>query len=310
MKLDIFEFSIYDDLRKRDCNFSFGLLVSDEKIDLFLTDQDSVYDLEQQIPSICQGILAEYHPDKNLQDIKWTYTAGGGHSDLIFDQCNGLATTMTISNDAVLEPYCCAYEIETYEAALNDPRGLETALLDGYPEEALSSFSRDPIVRYLAYTPNHDTQKIHVLKAAYERFLEDNPVVFVDSQKFISYWKQQCTPKEPEEGLISKLKEKFFDMVEQKKGYCDIDSDDNVLLSSTLEKSLKHRIPNDMACGVSLDHNNNIRFTNGRHRTVNLANLGAPFIPVQTYKGGEKQLVDMFEWDGSTQLDNDHELSQ
>lgn len=55
-------------------------------------------------------------------------------------------------------------------------------------------------------------------------------------------------------------------------------------------------LPEVMACGVCLSFQNKIRFTNGRHRTVNAENFAAPFIPLQSMSGGIDVFKETFEF--------------
>ena len=294
-KLNNFGVMAYDQHRKMDKHYCFGLVVTDKQIDIFFIDQTSFHYFTENTPDVCQKILTEYFLGEKIQNMQWTYTAGGGHSKIIFNEQNNLITTMTFTNGAVLQPYCYAYTMEKYEAALDDPRGLELALLDGYETEAFkSSFFRDSITRYLVHTPYHDKYKIHVMKPPYSHDPEQYPIILVDTEKFISYWKQQSVPIASKDTVIDKLKSIFG----LNQGNCEdrFDGADCRLLSSTLETSLKYYIPDEMACGVSLSFDNIISFANGRHRTVNLANLGAPFIPVQSSSYEEEKFRTLFEW--------------
>jgi hypothetical protein len=278
-----------------DRHYSFGLVVSDEKIDIFHIDPSSVNYLNENLPDLCRKILAKYFTSKQIQDMQWTHTAGGAHSKIIFNEQNNFATTAIYTNGAVFQPYCYAYKIEEYEAALNDPRGLELALLDGYEDEdAKSSFSIDPVKQYLVHTPYHEHYKIHVMTPPFFHNTGECPVILVDTEKFISYWKRQSSKLTSKNTRLNKIKSVFH--FNQKNSEDRLDVDDRELLSSTLETSLKHDIPYEMACGVSLSFDNKIRFTNGRHRTVNLSNLGAPFIPVQSSSHGEERFRELFEW--------------
>lgn len=122
----------------------------------------------------------------------------------------------------------------------------------------------------------------------------DHPVILVDTVRFINYWKKQCAPKERVCGLLGIISVALF---KDKSTAIPTESQaDHTLLSSGLDESLTHAIPSEMACGVGLDYKGELCFTNGRHRTVNMANLGAPYMPLQIYNEGIDEFKVLFEW--------------
>lgn len=286
IKLKTFNVKI-GDLCRGDVDLSFGIYFSTRekiKIDIFSIDVYIFDHFINNAPTICQKIINIFSPGKLVHDIEWTYTAGPVCSMLEFEAVSGLAVTMRFGNGEVAENYCGGRPIDQYAKALNDPRGLQVALQDGFPDHL--TFTSEPIIRYLAHTPRRSL-KIHVLEHPYRNgHFEDYPVVLVDTKKLLRYWRQQCNYTG-----FQKIKNLY------RKKVNSIDDDDRKLLKSSYETSSKYPIPHEMACGVCLNFENKICFTNGRHRTVNLANAGAPFIPVHTCKEGISRFRKLFEWE-------------
>jgi hypothetical protein len=232
-------------------------------------------------PTICQKIVEQTDLKKSIQDIEWTYTVSLASSKLKFEALGGVAVLMRFENGAVAKNYCGGQSLEYYEEGLNDPRGLVAFLQDGVSDDFPSTSK--PIVEYLVHTPKR-TKKIHVMEHPYKSLpIDEHPVVLVDTNVFISYWEDQCQPK----------RKNLFSWKPKPSG---LDNDDLELLKSSFEMSLEYSIPHEMPCGVGLC-DKNIRFTNGRHRFVNLAKAGAPFIPVQTSKHGLDTFREFFEWE-------------
>jgi hypothetical protein len=274
-----------------DIELPIGFIVTSNgivKIDLFLlSNKHSRYTNTQYFiynaPFICQKVVEIVGLHKLIQDIEWTYTASIATSNLKFKALNVFAVKMIFENGVVAKNYCGGESQEYYEEALNDPRGLTEYLQRGLSEE-FPTIS-EPIEFYLAHTPRR-IKRIHVLEPPYTYpSIDEHPVVVVDTNAFISYWEQQC--KLEKIGVIKRL----FSKTTRRSSI----DDDLELLNSSIEKSLEQFIPCEMSCGVKLC-NEKIRFTNGRHRFVNLAKAGASFIPVQTEKYGLEAFRELFEW--------------
>lgn len=127
---------------------------------------------------------------------------------------------------------------------------------------------------------------VHVL----DHPLDDYPVFLADSKKFISYWKEKLRMTRANRLVAYFTKGNSIDYRHN--------SDDIELLSSTLQESLSRSVPIEMPLGVGFDFENRISFGNGRHRTVNLANMGAPYIPMQVHQKCMKDFHKLFYWDG------------
>lgn len=309
--MEIFEFEAYDRISEVVKTRSLGVICGQSSLDFFLIQSssghplfDSAYNaFVKDTTGICLKALEKYYPDKKLQDIEWSYSAGGGHSDFYFDSKSGLATSLTFSNSAVLEPYCSALPIEEYQSAINDPRGLSAALLDGYTPEAIPSFSGSPKTIYLVHTPHHPEKSIHQVNPPLRNRIDENPVVLVDTDKFMQHWRNQSVPPvhgNSLRGLLAKAMECFEEGVTHN----IYDKTNHKLLKSDLETALKHHIPDEMAFGVGIDTTDHkIYFSNGRHRTVNFAKLGAPYIPVQTSLHNLNAFKALFEWNPDSALE-------
>ncbi len=263
-----------------DFNYSIGFYVSDKeknKINLFSIDKKNNYFI-YDAPIICQKLLKNFALAKSIHDIEWTYTAAPISSKLEFKALNGLAVIMRFDNGEVVNHRYGRRPLDYYEKALNDPRGLMVSLQEGIPNH-LTSIS-EPIIKYLVHTPKR-SREIHVLDQP-----NNYPVVLINTEFFIHYWNHQCSLNG-----VQIIKNLFRGKVIPSN-----DDEDRELLKSSYETSLKFSIPNEMASGVHLNFKNKISFQNGRHRTVNIANAGALYIPVQTNIEGANTFRELFGW--------------
>jgi len=267
-------------------SYQFGLIREVSDVKIFLLENDSHNYFIDHAPNILLAIHKHYDLENEWHEYKWSFVAGAAYSEIIIESKHNTPTTITFLNAAVLKPYCSAFKAATYINAILDSRSLQDALLDGYPANLKSSFTEASTTFYLVHTPRHKKYLFHMIKPWYCD-LEKFPVVLVNSEKFISYWKQQREP----------LPQTIFEkLIGKNPSYKSIDCDDEILLSSTVEISLRYSIPATMAENVHFDHENKIRFGDGRHRTVNIANMGAPFIPVQVSNDNLEIFIKAFEF--------------
>jgi len=266
-------------------------IISDEsQISLFSIDHEENMRFLNNIPSICDQVVNVLYESKSVLDFSWTYTASSATSRLTFLEENQTPVSLIIENGWVIESYCHSMDSSEYKEAIVDPRGLEASLRDGLPEHI--KYVSPPVKIHIAQTPLRN-QKLYALQTPYKNIDPDEyPVINVDAKRFLDYWRKQSRPdfflKFPS---LYKVLKKF--------GWPSyhLDESDHKLLQSTQKVSNNYVIPSEMACGVALDFDKKIRFTNGRHRCVNLANAGAPFIPIQIYGYQRDEMINLFQWD-------------
>ncbi len=274
-----------------DIYFSVGFCVSikeKNKIDLFSIDKKNFNHFIYNAPTICQKIIEQIGLGISIHDVEWTYTAAPVCSKLEFEALNGLAVKMKFDNGEVANTYFGNQPLDYYEKALNDSREFKVVLQEKFPNSLINTY--EPIIKYLAHTPGL-SKKIHFLERPYKNLpFSDYPVVLIDTKSFIDYWKYQCGFY-----MLQRIKTLFRGKVNS----VSIKDDDRELLKSSKKTSSKYIIPREMAnVGyININIENRLRFTNGRHRVVNLANAGAPFIPIQTTKEELKAIRELFEWE-------------
>lgn len=270
--ISIFSFNGIHPRSRQETVFTYGALRRLNEITVFLVDDDSHQYFVDFAATVLLKALGHFGLESELQKFKWVFIAGAGYSEIYIESKKGIATSLSFENTAVLEPFCCAYSVKQYTAALTSTRGVRLALLESYSENVWPSFHLNPVKFYLAHTPNHPATPVHIMEHPYPNLDSDHEeIVLADAKKFMNYWRSQC-------GLHS-VYYQFFGPLKLTSLH-GLDKDDWLLLNSPSVDSLGYIIPRVMSEGVSFRANGKIRFTNGRHRAVNIANLGAPFIPI------------------------------
>ncbi len=266
-------------------NFSLGVLISKTKgdqIDLFAIDKDNYRIFNENLPEICKRILKQFMSEKKIHQIKWGYTSMPEYSSFNFDQTDGLATTLQMSNINVIEAFHCYYaSIERYEEAISHPKGLEYALQKEY------SIDFFPVsgVKYILHTPLY-SQNTHIVKPRYsdtKRF----SILFIDSIKLFTYWEKEYGPKKYQR-FIDIFKKFTRNISENKAG--------SYLLQPPPPKYAKGYILEEMPIGFHIGQNGEINFENGWHRTMSAIRGGAPFIPMQIYAEHKNVIKQLFGW--------------
>lgn len=255
------------------------------KIDLFSISDSFTQFFIEHAPEICGKLLVHLSIESDIDEVIWNYVASPAYSALKFIRVHGKLAMMRLENGEVRRPYCGGLTIDQYQEVWDSKQEFKQALQTGYPE---GSYESEPIIQHLVHTPRRQ-EKVRVMIPPYGYDDEDHPVVLVDTTKFIHYWNQQCKEKQLtiNDRFIRLFKPLEVDW---------IDANDRKLLQSSSKEQKEWHIPKEMACGACLNHVNKIRFTNGRHRTVNLANAGAPFIPMQISDHNKEMFCERFEW--------------
>ncbi len=237
-------------------------------------------------PEICSQLLKQLAINKTLDEINWSYASAPALSILKFIRNKGKLATMHIENDEVFNPYAGALTLKEYENLYNESVDFKLALQKGFP---INNVKPSALIDYLVHTPKRN-EKIRTMTTPYGND-KDYKVILVDTNRFMKHWEQQS--KVETGNLFNQARYFIESFIANHTDYSE-----RGLLSSSKNNNKQWYIPHKMACGVCLNHANKISFTNGRHRTINLANAGAPFIPLQV---ANEHLADMrkeFEWNG------------
>jgi len=259
----------------------------DIRIVLFSIRDSCTQFFTDHAPEICGKLLKYLNIDKSIDEVTWNYAASPAYSALKFIRIHGMLAIMRLENGEVSKPHCGNLTLDQYQKIWDLKQDFKQALKIGYPE---GDYQSEALVQHLVHTPRRQ-EKLRVIVPPYGYDNEEYPVVLVDTVKFINYWSQQCKEKRP---IFSDRLFRFFKPIRVDW----IDINDRKLLQSSSKKQNEWHIPKEMACGTCLNFVNKIRFTNGRHRTVNVANAGAPFIPMQISSYDKVKFCEKFEWQG------------
>ncbi len=225
---------------------------------------------------VCSSILVSADITCRLDQIEWAYTTPFYQSKLVFYFGGGEILYVTLSNRNVLHSgndRFIADDLKTYlKSGTYGQR-------DGGPRDITLEW-----VFYFAPTPFRRSKYL-----VCEPLASDGPVVLLDTKTFIRDWREQSQPG----SKLANLVRRRFEFHE--KGG---NRDDLELINSTRSLSKKWSLVREMPCGVGFNYRGEIAFSNGRHRTVNLANAGSPYIPVQVAVDQEEVMRDRFEWPG------------
>ncbi len=279
--------------------------------DEFKCEGDPV-SLDRSIYKVCSGIVEDYFSGKKINDFDWELTAAGGHTKLNFEEKNGWITGVRCTNAFPLYQSSFAYGIKDYEEALEDPDNFLHILSEGHPK----GFENHPEYLVIVPLPLHPDGHI-ILETGLSTYKSDKyEVVFADAQKL----RDLIIGQE-----MKKRSASFDDLI---RIYEDepLKGDDVAFppFHSTIEESIKHLNPglgypgeiaianfstdgafDDEDWGEGLDWRRDnewmlserIGFQNGRHRTFNMINTGAPFIPILMGKSlGTEMFKERYGW--------------
>ncbi|MCF8496588.1 MAG: hypothetical protein K9G62_07980 [Alphaproteobacteria bacterium] len=282
-------------------------------IQIFQTQGTDAHDLLIRAPMICAAVLKQVRPSENLDSVEWGYSAGSSHTDISFESRHGHVTGMTLNNHLITR-IGHAQPLEKYQAALNDPRGFMHGLNEEDP-----LFQGSPVHRVVVPLPKHPAGYI-ALKPP-ER--ENREVVFADPEKLIEFWANQTLRENKAQNM-----DNLVHIYNENKKYMPGDDNPIAPFHSTIEESLSHLSPeigypdtppmasfwpapspskkSSILSGLFYKESsrpNEIAFTNGRHRTLNLYKAGAPFVPIDMYTHEyTEEFRRKFEWKGEKNL--------
>jgi hypothetical protein len=282
------------------CNLFIELKDGRPLIHVIATEQHDGDSILKNGPFIFDNILKQFFPEHSLHDVAWTYTNGPYHSDVVFDGTGNITTGMTVTNHFATQNHTSYYQKDyqaEYQSAIDSGEDFSAAL-----KRIHGSAQGYPLKRIIVPIPLHP-QKFLCLKSDYgdvPHMKDDFEVVFADTSKLIDLWTRQSEPKiGGRQDLTGHLKSLFGQKSQNPRSQEDLD-----LIATTVAKSILHvrpelGYPNVPAFASFSSENSEIGFNNGRHRTANLARLGAPFIPIEMYKGPDtNSFKSLFEWRG------------
>ncbi|NCC23146.1 MAG: hypothetical protein EOM26_11915 [Alphaproteobacteria bacterium] len=268
------------------------------RIHLFQTEGSDIFNLEHTGPIICQRILEQIDPEGNLSDYDWGCTAGFAHTDIRFDEMDGWITGMTLSNPITVR-IGGARTLEDYQAVVDSPEGFLKALNGEQPQ--FYSEARSWLVLPL---PRHEDGFLTLSKEGLSG--SGQRIILADREKLMKRW-QQSVMRQAGAADANQLRRSWEANAKSMGG------DDNPIppFHSGVKASTEHvqpwkGYPDQLPIAtyrppataveerprgglmglfgavtrVERNRPEAIDFVNGRHRTINFANLGAPFIPL------------------------------
>jgi hypothetical protein len=229
-----------------------------------------------------QAIRDQFCPGTPLGDIDWEYTNGICHSDIELEEQGGILTCMHLSNNE-LGRISHEIPLQRYQDALNSPDGFEHEMASGHGFMRGKKATIFPIRlggedrdRVIYFTSNN---------------YDGMTPVLADAAKFLQAWRQQeerfSKPAPPPPSKAIGFLRSLFSSASENTPNNEGRRHDFALFQSTQEKSRKEIWKNTCpeypieAAFINFNANqpeDSIAFTNGRHRTFNVANLAAPYV--------------------------------
>jgi hypothetical protein len=258
--LEIFEIELSQNVDDVLGTTSLGLTVDNNSspptIEIFTLQENKGSSPIDNIFEIIPAVRDQYFPDLKVQDINWKMTNNHQRVDMSFHETDGNIIKGEFPNGIPnTESFISASD---FKKALSSPEGFDEhykAMFGGHVGDAgkSSTIVAVPI-------PNHPDQ---VQYMRYEHS-DQKQLVLVDVSAFLLDW------EESNNKLLS---------------------GDDYIFSSDLNTAIKHThteidfgLNHTQKVGdASLTYQNSdgeVHFVNGRHRTANLATLGAPFVPL------------------------------
>lgn len=223
------------------------------------------------LPAIAKTLF----PNLSVSQINWVISAGIRQSQVNCQEMHGYFYRAEFVDGFTGEARYFSRPFETYRDAWGSKEGYEQNMSSGHGlyRQRTASFIRVPVPAY----PRGET---FFQENGYTSGFWDNKVVLVSPHKFMTDW-----AKDELEGSEY----------------------DRYLFDSSVDTAIKHTWDHDIAehCKslAYLGHygaERKIRFVNGRHRTANLATLGAPFLPVEVSMSPESliEFEQTYAWRG------------
>ncbi|MDB5491263.1 MAG: hypothetical protein JWO78_1112 [Micavibrio sp.] len=244
-------------------------------------------------------IRDQFCPGTSLGDIDWKYTNGIYHSDIKLEEQGGILTRMHLSSNE-LGRVNSKISLQHYQDALKSPDGFEDKMSSGHGFVRGQKNTIFPI-----RLGGEDRDK--VIYFASNNYDGMTPVL-VDAAKFLHAWRQQeerfLKPASPRANKTIGLLRSLFSSASENTSDDEGRRHDLALFQSTKEKSRKeiwnNTSPQHPIEAAFINFNANqpedcIAFSNGRHRTFNMANLAASYVLIDV--GGDVDAFrKKFEW--------------
>lgn len=256
-------------------------------------DQLWMDQMPDNAPILFQQALDQTAPHLKLHDVDWSYVD--------FDEWNCISFSEKHGET-------CAMHRESaflYFDDLPDPQARMKAIIYE-PAERRKALFDDPFYtkssnHIIVPLPLHPLRSL-VMEPNFPNARDEYETVLCDPQKFINFWRMKSTAKKPAQ--IADGLSAFF-----KHHTRHDDTEDLNLIDTSLERAQNNVTPQkgypNAPAHISFhvyeeEGSGHFGFVNGRHRTANLAKLGAPFIPVDlSCKENLSLFKSLFEWTGS-----------
>lgn len=226
--------------------------------------------LATNIFEIAPKIKELHFSGHNIGDINWTITNGLKHSGIEFKELDGHLIEATFKQGFTGEkPMGVTYDLTSYNEAATHQKGLEYGMTHNLPNSRWMN-SGAPSERFFAIPAPLHPKGVYYMRA----YDTNRDVVFVDASRFMEDFK---------------LRDQEIRTI-----------------SSNPSEILRHMWGNTLNNAQELAQvdfpDDEIRFTNGRHRTSNLAALGARWLPIEVDpKYGEAaKIMDRYGYNHST----------
>jgi len=261
-------------------------------------------ELRRTLYNLFTNFLDKHFPGKKVTDFNWKFTAGGAHTNINFVEQNGYVVGVEIGNGFATSGFMSCLK-ETYDEAIASPAHFIDILTEGHPERYTSGRLRVIIVPL----PNHPKGHIVLPSLSDEDYDRNYEVVFADSKKVLEHMiheasmEHDCSTLEDLKAVYDAEPSKGDDVafppfhtsletsikyLRPEKGYPDKvpqASYWSIEAKPTAPRGVIETLLGSSFGGTSKPEiTETLRFTNGRHRTVNMIVAGAPFIPMQMYK--------------------------
>lgn len=274
-------------------------------IDLFSIDANhdagSVHDSAY---TLCQHIIDDHFPDRKVTDFNWTYSESAARTNIIFSEQHGQITGIKLDN-AMAGRYGFHTKLENYERALQTDDPIKF-LSDGHPER----YKGGQIERVIVPLPLHPAKAILMepdLHGDQHRIVLADPAKTLDlmirdayHQTGLKTLKQleryyNAQPMKGDDTAFPPFHtsvQEAIDNIKPQLGYprdmgraAYFKPDPDYLNEASAETSgLGGWLKIKLGQAFKPPAPESLEFVNGRHRTLNLIKLGAPYVPLLMHK--------------------------
>jgi len=254
-----------------------GFMLSERQgkpfIELFeVKENDGLYvvdNLFKAAPAIQRLLLPEHH----ITQIDWQITNGIYQSQVSFEETHGHVYKATFHDGFVNSAQHFSRPLEHYTEAMESPDGFESNMTGG------QNLIRGTATSFIAVpVPFHSNEEVYFKRYDESKINGGYETILVKPNAFIKDWVKENSRSD---------RYIFTSNLETAVRYMRSDS----LKEHTLDMAY---MGYNEALGMG--------FVNGRHRTANVATLGAPYLPLDvSIVGDPEQIIsfkEKYEWQG------------